>query len=322
MISLFKDKSAASVFWLIIICFGLHIYSLINPPQVIISASDGFLFYLLRPLQNAQPYLVSLVYVSLIFLLALQLSLILNVLRMYPKPSYTAALAFLLFSALLPAFNGISTALVACNFFIWILYSAGRLYGAPNAKTSIYNFGLLNGLCILLYYPSAPLILISIIALVIVRAFRLSEWFVLLFGIITPAYFLVTYFFLTGRPGLISLQQVFNFTRLPVPPPLIIITWIVAAVATLWGIVAVQNSSANVLIQVRKNWSVFLAAFVFSIPAIFFVTGAYPLVLLMAMIPASAYTGFAFSNSRNILPVIFFWILIGLAIYNNWFAKY
>jgi hypothetical protein len=73
---------------------------------------------------------------------------------------------------------------------------------------------------------------------------------------------------------------------------------------------------------VRKNWSVFLTAFIFSIPVIFFVTGAYPLVLLMAMIPASAYTGFAFLNSRNILPVIFFWILIGLAIYNIWLAKY
>jgi hypothetical protein len=322
VVSLFKDRSAVSVFWLIIVCFGLHTQTLINPPQVVISPNDGFLFYLLRPLQHAEAYLVSLLYIVFIFLLALQLNFVLSVLRMYPRQSYTAALAFLLFSALLPAFNVISAALVACNFFIWILYGASKLYAAPNAKSSIYNFGLLNGLCVLLYYPSVPLILIAVIALAIIRPFRLNEWFVLFFGIITPAYFLITYFFLTGQLNLVRLQQVFNLIRLPVPPVLTIITWLVAALVALWGIFSVQNSLANVLIQVRKSWSVFLLAFIFFLPMVFLATGAYPFALLMAIVPASAYAGFALANNRNILPVVFFWALLGLSIYNNWFAKY
>lgn len=323
MISLFKDKSAVSVFWLIIICFGLHTNTLLHPPAVAISPADGFFYYILRPLLNAEPYFTSLVYLLVIFLLALQINFMLNALRMYPRQSYTAAMAFLLFSALLPEFNVVSTALFACNFFIWILYSACRLYASPNPKTSIYNFGLLCGLCIVLYYASLPLMLIALLALIIIRPFKLNEWFVLFFGIITPAYFLTTYLFIDEKLSMLpNPADVFSLIKLPVPPIMILVTWASAALVALWGISSVQSSGANVLIQVRKSWTIFLVALIGLIPAIFFITGAYPLVLMMAMIPAAAYVGFGFAGSRNILPVIFFWILIGLSIYNNWFANY
>lgn len=255
--------------------------------------------------------------------MALQVNFILNYLRMFQKPSYTPALAFLLFSALLPAFNVINAALFATVLYTFILYSACKLYAAPNPKTSIYNFGLLTGLCIVLYYASSPLIFIALIALAIIRPFRTNEWFVLFFGIITPAYFVVAYLFLTDQLHLLPApQQIFKLIKLPVPPLVTIITLAVAASATLMGIFSVQSSGANVLIQVRKSWSVFLMALILIIPIVFFITGAYPFVLMLAMVPAACFTGFAFANNRNILPVIFFWALMGLAIYNNWFAKY
>ena len=232
-------------------------------------------------------------------------------------------MAFLLFSALLPEFNVLSTALFACNFFIWILYSACKLYAAPNPKTSIYNFGLLCGLCIVLYHASLPLIVIALLALIIIRPFKLNEWFVLFFGIITPAYFLTTYLYIDDKLHLLpDPADIFSFIQLPVPSIITLVTWASAALVVLWGISSVQGSGANVLIQVRKSWMIFLVAFIGLIPVIFFITGAYPLALMLAMVPAAAFTGFGFAGSRNILPVIFFWILIGLCIYNNWFANY
>lgn len=323
MISLFKDRSAVSVFWLIIVCFGLHTPSLLHPPRVVITPADGYFYYLLQPLQNAQPYFASLLFILIVFLLALQLNFMLNALRMYPKQTNTAALAFLLFTALLPQYNVLSTALFACNFFIWILYGACKLYAAPNPKTSIYNFGLLCGLCILLYYASLPLIIIALIALLIIRPFKLNEWFVLLFGIITPAYFLITYLFVAGQLHLLPPpQNVFGLIQLPLPPVFVIVTFAVATLIILWGIFFVQGADVNVLIQVRKSWSVLFAAMLLMLPVIFFIKGAYPLALLLVVIPGAAYTGYAFANSRNILPVLFYWTLIGISIYNNWFAKY
>lgn len=323
MVSFFRDKSAVAVFWLIIICFGLHIYSLVNPPQIITTADDGFFYYLLNPFKTADPYISSLLYVCIILLLALQLNFVLNILHMFSKPSYTPALAFILFSALLPAFNVITPALFACNFLIWILYQACKLYNASNPKTSIYNLGLLTGSCVILYYPSLPLIIIAMIALAIIRPFRINEWFVLIFGIVTPAYFLTAYLFLTDQFNLLPLpQKIFGLIKLPVQPLPITIGFITVALTTIWGIFSVQNAGNAVLIQVRKNWSVFLISFIFLVPVVFFITGANPLALLLAAVPAAAYTGFAFANNLNILSVIFFWAFVALDIYNNWFAKY
>lgn len=323
MISLFKERSAFSIFWLTIICFGLHANSLLHPPPVEINPGDGYFYYLLRPLQNVQPYFASLLFILLVLLLAFQLNAMLNALRMYSKQTHTAALAFLLFTALLPQFNVLSTALFACNFFIWIMYSACKLYAAHNPKTSIYNFGMLCGLCILLYYPSLPLIVIALLALAIIRPFKINEWFVLVFGIITPAYFLICYFLLTGQLNLLpQVQDIFDFIQLPVPSLFTIITFAVATLIILWGIFSVQSSGSNVLIQVRKSWTIFFTVMVLMLTVVFFIRGAYPFALLIVVIPGSAYVGFAFGHSRNILPVIFFWILIGLVIYNNWFANY
>ena len=189
--------------------------------------------------------------------------------------------------------------------------------------TSIYNLGLLTGLCVILYFASAPLILIALLALAIIRPFHLNEWFVLFFGLITPAYFLAAYLYLTNQLALLPMpREIFGLIKLPLLPVLFIITWSVAALIVGWSISAVRNAGANVLIQVRKSWTILLVALIFSIPVIFFVHGAYPLILLFTMIPAAAYTGFAFLNVRNILPVIFFWTLVGFSIYNNWIAKY
>lgn len=279
MISLFKERSAVSVFWLIVICFGLHLHSLITPPQIVVAPSDGFFYYLINPFKDADTYFSSLVYVLIIFLLALQINFVLSNLRMFPKPSYTPALAFIIFSALIPAFNVINAALFACILLTWILYSACKLYAAHNSKTSIYNFGLLCGLSVILYFPLAPLIIIAFIALAIIRSFHVNEWFVLFFGLITPAYFLTGYLFLTDQFNLVPApHELFDIIKPPLQPLLVIISLFTASIATVWGIFLVRNLGGNVLIQVRKGWSVFLVTLLLIIPVIFFIKGAFPAI--------------------------------------------
>ena len=325
MVSFFKDKSAVSVFWLIILCCGLHVYSLINAPRLNVSASEGFFYYLLQPFANLQPYTLSVTYVLLIFLIALQLNFVVNELNLLTKQSYTPALAFVLLSALLPVFNQVSAALLSCNFIIWIFYSACRLYNAPNAKASIYNIGLITGVSIILYYAMMPLAIIVLLSFLIIRSFRANELFILLFGIITPFYFLITCLFLKGNLKLLPLpQQLFNIYFTVKPQfSLIIITLIVVALVTAWAMIVVQQTGSRELIQVRKSWTLAGVFLIFFIPAIFLVQQAYPLAVLVAMIPAACYLGYAFgSTSRSIIPTIIFWLFVGLSIYNNWFAKY
>ena len=244
---------------------------------------------------------------------------------MFPRPSFTPALAFVLLSALLPVFNQISAALLSCNFFIWIFYSACRLYNAPNAKTSIYNIGLITGISIILYYAMMPLAIIVLLSFLIIRSFRANELFILLFGLLTPFYFLIAGLFLKGNLKFLPLpQQIFNIYFNSSPQfSLISITLIVAALVTLWAMITVQQTGSRELIQVRKSWTLAGVFLIFHIPAIFFVRQAYPSAVLIAMIPAACYIGYAFgSASRSIIPTIIFWLFVGLSIYNNWFAKY
>ncbi len=325
MVSFFKDKSAVSVFWLIIVCCGLHVFSLINEPQLNISANEGFFYFLLKPFSNLQPYTLSVIYVLIIFLIALQLNFAVNELHLLVKPSYTPALAFILLSALLPVFNQISAALLSCNFMIWIFYSACRLYNAPNAKSSIYNLGLITGISVILYYAMMPLVIIVLLSFLIIRSFRANELFILIFGILTPFYFLMSYLFLAGDLKLLPLPaQLFNLYFITKPTFLLhVITLAVATLITAWAMVVVQKTSSRELIQVRKSWTLAAIFLILFVPAIFLVQQAYPSAVLIAMVPAAFYIGFAFgSTSRSIIPTIIFWLFVGLSIYNNWFAKY
>ncbi len=325
MVSFFKDKSAVSVFWLIVLCCGLHAYSLLNAPLLNVSVNEGFFYYVLQPFTNLQPYTLSIIYVLLVFLIALQLNFVVNELNMLTKQSYTPALAFVLLSALLPVFNQISPALLSCNFFIWIFYSACRLYNAPNAKTAIYNIGLVTGISIILYYAMMPLAIIVLLSFLIIRSFRANELFILLFGILTPFYFLIACLFLKGNLKLLPLpQQLFNISFNSKPQfSITIITLAVAALTTLWAMLVVQQTGSRELIQVRKSWTLAAVFLLFFIPAIVFVQQAYPSAIFVAMIPAACYIGYAFSSTaRSIIPTIIFWLFVGLCIYNNWFAKY
>jgi hypothetical protein len=325
MVSFFKDKSAVSVFWLIILCCGLHVYSLINAPQLNISVNEGFFYYLLQPFANLQPYTLSVIYVLLIFLIALQLNFVVSELNLLSKQSYTPALAFVLLSALLPAFNQVTAALLSCNFLIWIFYGVCRLYNTSKAKTSIYNIGLVTGISVILYYPMMALIIIVLLSFLIIRSFRANELFILLFGIITPFYFLITYLFLKNDLKFLPLpQRLFNFYISNKPQfSLAIITLIIAAVVMAWSMLMVRKSGNRELVQVRRSWTVAGVFLLLFIPAIFFIKLAYPSAILIAMIPAACYIGYAFgSTSRSIVPTIIFWLFVGLSIYNNWFAKY
>ena len=329
MVSFFKDKSAVSVFWLIIICCGLHVYSLINAPQLSVSANEGFFYYLLQPLSNLQPYTRSVLYVLIIFLTALQLNFAVNELNLLQKQSYTPALGFVLLSALLPSFNQITAALLSCSLFVWIIFGLCRLYNNKNAGTGIYNVGLLTGLSAILYYPMLPLIIAVLIGYAIIRGFNINEFFVLVFGLITPFYFLICYLFLKDNLSLLPLpNQLFNIyfdiRTLNVTPEvsIIISTLAVTIFIILWAIIVVKRNANRELIQVRNSWTILIILFILLLPVFFFMQNTWPSAMLVTFIPAACFIGFAFgSTSRSIFPIIFFWALVGFGIYNNWFAK-
>lgn len=323
MVSFFKEKSPTAVFGLAIVSIGTRLFFWQHHPAIITSENDGLIYNFLSPLFILPVTAVGLLYHAIVVLQALRLNYALNDLRMFPKPAYTSALAYVLLTAIVPEWNNITSALVINSMSIWLLFRLLKLYSSNTPKTLVYNIGLITSCTILLYFPSMPLVLLVFIALGVYRAFRLNEWMILLLGIITPFYFYAGYLFLNDELQN-SLQQLNVFDLQVIRPQNLLFTFITfafAAIVIIAGMYMWQANSNRMVIQVRKNWIILFFMLLLFIPGVFFIKDAWPNALIPATIPAAAFISNAWQYPKKALfPAIIFWLFIALIIYNNWFV--
>ncbi|HRI20475.1 MAG TPA: hypothetical protein PLA68_05955 [Panacibacter sp.] len=323
MVSFFKEKSTATVFGLVLVSASTRAFFWVHPPQFAIAPDDGLIYYLISPLLTLPAILLPLIYQLIVVVQALRLNYAFNEVRMFPKSAFTAALAYILLTALLPAWNNITAALLLNTLLIWLLYKLTKLYNTQQPKTLLFNIGLIAGSTVLLYFPALPLIIVVFFALGILRPFRLNEWLILLLGILTPFYFFAGWLFLNNQLGNI-IHQIQIFGPHIVRPANLVLTAVTFAIAgsiIIAGAFMWQSNSGRMVIQVRKTWSFFFVAIVLLAAVVFLVKDAWPNALLLSAVPAAAFVSNTFLYpKRNFVPAIIFWLLVGLIIYNNWFA--
>ena len=320
MVALFREKSAAGVFWLIVLSILLHLHFFISPPQLAIAKNDGFIYLLFGPLNLLPPIIITILYHVIVVVQALRLNYILNDLRMFYKTAFTTAMAYIMLTALYPSWNNLTPSLLINSSFIWLIYRFAKLYNSPNPKTLIFNIGLITGITVLLFFPAFLLVLVMFLALAILRPFRANEWLVLLLGIATPFYFVVAVLYLQNNIGLlVSWLQEFHVHLLSPDNKIQMITsTIILGILFLAGFYIWQMNSGRMVIQSRKNWSVLLLLAVLFIPAIFLKDTGFD-YLLLTMVPVAAFASNIFLYPRsNLLPNFLFWCLAALIIYNNW----
>ena len=320
MVALFREKSAAGVFWLIVLSILLHLHFFISPPQIHISKNDGFIYLLSEPLNFLPSAVITMLYHLIVVVQALRLNYILNDLRMFYKTAFTTAMAYIMLTALYPSWNNLTPSLLMNSSFIWLIYRFAKLYNSPNPKTLIFNIGLITGLTVLLFYPACLLVLVMFLGLAILRPFRPNEWLVLFMGIATPFYFLAAVLYLQNNISLLSssLQQ-FHLHLLPPADKIPMITsTIILGILFLAGFYIWQMNSGRMVIQSRKNWSVLLLMALLFIPVIFLKPTGFD-YLLLTMVPVAAFSSNIFLYPRNnLLPNFLFWCVAAVIIYNNW----
>jgi len=321
VVSIFKEKSAPAVVGLIFLCVALHAFFLFTPPSIVTSPGEGLLHTILQPLAGVPTIFLSLLYYIIVLAQALRFNNLFNDVRMYPKQAFVAGLSYVLLTALLPAWNNISSALVANSLIIWLFFRIVKLYSTPQAKALVYNIGLIAGCTILLYYPALSLIPLVFFALGVARPFRFNEWIILLLGIITPAYFWCGYLFLTGQ----LMDTIHNFTSIfklhkVLDPNIkyISIALGVAGLVMVTGIFGWQANSSRMVIQVRKLWGTLFVMLLLMVPVLFVIINTWPGALLLACVPAAAFTGNAFLYPKKIISAILFWLMVAVVVYINW----
>jgi len=320
VVSFFKERSVPSVFAAVFVCIALHAFFLIQPPTIVTSPSDGLMYYVLQPFVNLPAIALPVIYFAVVIVQALRINNVLNETRMFAKTPFTAALAYILLTALWPAFNNITPALLVNSLLIWVLFRIVKLYNTSQPKALIYNIGIISGAAALLYYPAMGIIPVVFIALGITRAFRINEWMVLLLGIITPLYFWGGYLFLTDQLDTVKIiTSLFKWHVILGPVKPIAIAFGAAGLLLLCGIVRRQGSG-TALIQVRKIWAVLFCMLIFLLPAVFFIKNAWPNALLLACVPGAAVAANAFLYPKGVVSVVLFWVMAAAIVYVNWLA--
>jgi len=322
VVSLFKDRSPAAIFWLIILSIIVHSHFFVETPAVHVTDADGILSAFLKNyITLIFSGLLVFIYHAFVILQSLSLNHLFTNHRMYSRANYLPAMVYILLTGVFTEWSSFTPALIANTILIWFFAKTIRLYNTHNPKALLFNIGLLTGVSIILYHPLVLLVPVAFFALMILRPFVLTEWLVLVMGIIFPFYLLASYLYFTDRLHTMKSYIPQWYINLPYIENKIVffITVATIIIVLLTGLFYWQQENRRLLIQVRKNWVVLLAMLFVLLPLPFISKNAGIESLILCIVPGSPLIAKGFlAPKKNTVPALMFWALISLVVLKNW----
>lgn len=316
MIAIFKQKNPANLLILLIVGVFIKMPMFMKPHQAVLRPADGILFEgiinLFASTAKSNPIFYPLLTFVLLFIQAIILNRFINTQRMMTKPTYLPGLAYLLITSLLPEWNYFSAPLLCNTILLFILSALFGIYNKPNVRGTIFNIGLALGVAGFLFISSLTFIIWILLALTVMRPFRLNEWLICLLGITTPFYFYAIYTVLSGSW---SWQEFVPQITLGFPS-LKQSAWLSGSVFLimvpfLTGGYYVQENLRRMLINVRKGWSLLLLYLLAALLLPFVNSSDTFENWIMAMVPMAAFHGYTYFSSKwRIYPLILVWLTV------------
>jgi hypothetical protein len=325
VVILFKERSPAIIIWVLLLTIGLHTHSFFEQPIVVTEHKDGLISYLLRDYLPPLPSVI-IVGIYLLFLVsqALRLNYIMNELKMFQQSNSLTAMSYVMFASLMPAWHTLSAALIANTFIIWIYGKLLKLYNNHSPKTLLYNIGLITGIAIGCYHPLVLMIFAVVFTLLIIRPFHLTELIILLMGILTPFYFLGVFLFLADQWEVFIRYLPSRHFELPLLSKdwRLYLTAGLLGIGLIAGILVWQQNNRRMLIHTRKNWGVLFIILLCLLPIPFLHYKNSVNAVYLWLMPLSAFTANAFLYpKKRFFPLLLFWIIAAISVFNNWFYK-
>lgn len=324
MTGTFKQKNSVNT--LVLLVYGLILkFSIFLHPQGPLQQPDDdhflykWLVGFLEPL-HLWPGMYSLFAFLLLYSQALLLNRVCNAQKMMARPSYLVAMSYMLITSLLPEWNYFSAPLLINSLLIWLFYRLNTLYNSPKPGSVVFNIGLVMGFITLLYQPAIVFVFFLMLAVFIVRPFRIKEWLIGLLGVTAPYYFIGLVLYLTNQWDWKKIQPDISFSLPPMPTS--IFTTISVGLLVLPFIIGgifVQNNLSKMFIQVRKSWSLLLVCLVTSTLIILINGGTNYVNWSLCVVPLAVFHGAAyFYPQGRLFPNILHWIIFGYAMYVNY----
>ena len=325
MIGIFKQKASANALLLFVYAFVLKFSLFLHPFYPLLHEEDNYLYrYILTALhalfgQAALPF--AIISFIILFSQATLLNSICNYHKMLPRSNYLPGMCYILVSSLLPDWGHFSAPLLINSIIIWCWYRMVALYNSPSPVTAIFNIGLFLGLATLVYIPAIAFLMLLFFALLIMRPFRIQEWFVGFVGFTSPYYFLILLLYFTRQLHWANLVPRIRFTFPAIPGSVwIIISMSLLVIPFVIGGFFVQNNLNKMLIHIRKSWSLLL---VFLIAAILVIVinkaGSYENWIVTAMPFAVFHSAAYYYIEKKFFSELMHWFCFSAAIVVNYF---
>jgi hypothetical protein len=214
--------------------------------------------------------------------------------RLFSRPSYLPAFAFVLLSSLHPVLGSFSPPLLANWLIIGALDTVLGFTSREEERRRIFNAGFLLGLAAALVFPDIVYAIFLVLTLILLRPFRPGEWVVAALGYLTPFYFAAGLLFLIDKLGL---AKVWPGTGLNFPHLVrgYYYPWIlIAGLAPLLiaGIYVLVGNLARLPVATRRGWGAVICALI---------TGITAALIAPARLPA-AWAGVLPALSLLVIP--------------------
>jgi hypothetical protein len=324
VIGIFKQKASTNALLLFLYALVLKFPVFIHPYSPKLHPEDNYLYrFILTGLNSlfghaALPFAV--LSFILLFSQATLLNSICNFHKILPKANYLPGMSYILLTSFMQDWGHFSAPLLVNSILIWCWYRMIALYNSTAPVAAIFNIGLFLGLATLLYIPAIAFLLLLFFALLIMRPFRIQEWFVGFIGFTSPYYFLILIQYFIHQLNWNNLIPEIHFALPAIPGSI----WITAGISLLVipfvaGGIFVQNNLNKMLIHVRKSWSLLL---VFLIAAVLVIlinkTGTYENWIVTAMPFAVFHSAAYYYAVKKAPPLLLHWVCFAVAIVVNY----
>lgn len=296
----------------------------IQPSFALIDPDAGYLYlifnrYVGTAIQSV-PMLSPLLAYLIIFIQGLSLNGFINSQKLYGSPHLLFVYAYVLFSSLIPEWNSISPLLFVNAIMTYIIPKMVHLYQNMQVQGALFTVSVFVGISSLIYKPTLLFVVLIFLGLSILRSFQLSEWVLILVGVVLPYYLILVYNYVWDHwEQSVLLKPIisWNWPDLTSDPN-DLIAMILLFFPAILGVLWVRSNAVRMLTVQRKVWAFILLYFVISLTFIFIGEQQFYNHLFLFVLPASFYlAGFFHYPAVKFFPSIFPWLIIGFLIVRN-----
>lgn len=260
MTGLFRSQHPLTVVLLFFVGILLRSAAFLSPVLPQRTPGDGYLYTLFADMLvnvfQSSAWLHALVAYCFVFLQALMLNAQMEKDKLLPRTGFLPALSYLLVTALLPDWWGLSALMVSTTLVIKIWGDVNRVFNAGRPGNIVFNAGILMGVSALFFFPSIFFAAFIFFAPAVMGTPRFRDWVSAFVGLLMPFYFFLSWLYLTSglQHANFTGSQQFRLPRLEVTP----LTWVSLALLLLpilWGIALLNRQLPRMLIRNRKIWT-------------------------------------------------------------------